>query len=85
MKVTVLPCFIGDVADDVFVEHHVVGRFDERVEALVDLALAAGGDFVVMALDVEAAGDHGLDHFGAQVLVMIGGRDREIAFLVAGR
>ena len=27
--------------------------------------------------------DHGLHHLGAQVLIVIGGRNREIAFLVA--
>ena len=58
-------------------------RLHQRVEALIDLALAAGGDFVVVALDVEAALDHGLHHLAAQVLVVIGGRHREVAFLVA--
>jgi len=33
--------------------------------------------------DVQAALDHGLDHFAAQVLIVIGGRNREVAFLVA--
>ena len=78
-----LVVLIGDVADDVFIQHHVVGRFHQRVEALIDLALAAGGDFMMMALNVETAANHGFHHFGAQVLVMIGGRDRKIAFLVA--
>ena len=31
----------------------------------------------------EAALDHGLHHLGAQVLIVIGGRNREIAFFVA--
>ena len=83
MKVTRLAVLIGHVADDVFVHHHVVGGFHQRVEALIDFALAAGGHFVVVALDVEAALDHGLHHFGAQILIVIGGRDREIAFFVA--
>ena len=75
---------VGDVPDDVFVGHHVVGRFDEGVVALVDFALAGGGDFVVVALDDEAAGLHDLDHFGAEILVVIGRGDGEVAFFVAG-
>ena len=78
-----LAVLIRDVADHVLVQHHVVGRFDQRVEALIDFALAGGGDFVVVALDIEADLDHRLDHFGAQVLIMIGGRHGEISFLVA--
>ena len=83
MNVTVLPYWLRHVADDVLVQHHVVRRFHQRVEALIDLALAAGGDFVMVALDVQAALDHRLHHLAAQVLVMIGGRHREVAFLVA--
>ena len=49
-----LAVLVGDVADDVLVQHHVVGRFHQRVEALVDFGLAAGGHFVVVALDVAA-------------------------------
>ena len=74
---------VRHVADDVLVEHHVVRGLHQRVEPLIDLALAARGDLVVMALDAQAALDHGLHHFAAQVLVMIGGRYREVAFLVA--
>src|SRR5579875_3690926 len=36
-----------------------------------------------MAFDREAALDHGGDHLAAQILIMIGWRDWEIAFLVA--
>ena len=71
------------VADNIFVQHHVVGGFHQRVEALIDFALSAGGHFVMVALDIQAAPDHGLHHGAAQVLVMIGGRHREITFLVA--
>ena len=46
-----LAVLVGHVADDVLVQHHVVGRLHQRVEALIDLALAAGGHFMVMALD----------------------------------
>ena len=83
MNVTRLAVLVGDVADDVLVQHHVVGRLHQRVEPLIDFALAAGGHFVVMALDVEPALDHGLHHLAAQILVVIGGRNREVAFLVA--
>ena len=37
---------------------------------------------MVMALDVKPALHHGLHHLRPQSLVMIGGRHREIAFLV---
>src|SRR5262249_24377632 len=46
-------------------------------------ALPAGGDLVMMTFSRQAAIDHRLDHFAAQVLVMIGGRHREIAFFIA--
>src|SRR5260370_21466496 len=36
-----------------------------------------------MALNVQTALDHGLNHLAAHVLIVIGGRDREVAFLVA--
>ena len=78
-----LAVLVSHVADDVLVQHHVVGRLHQRVESLIDFALAAGGHFVVMALDVEAALDHGLHHFAAQILIVIGGRNGEIAFLVS--
>ncbi len=38
---------------------------------------------MVVAFDIQAALDHLLHHFGAQVLIMVGRRDREVAFLVA--
>ena len=79
-----LAVLIRHIADDVLVQHHVVGRFEERVEALVNFALSRRGDFVVMALNHQTAALHGGDHFGAQVLVMIGRRHREVAFFEAG-
>ena len=78
-----LAVLVGDVLRDVLVEHHGVGRLEERVELQVDLGLAAGGDFVMMALDHQPAVLHGQRHLGAQVLVVVGRRNREIAFLVA--
>jgi hypothetical protein len=68
-----LAVLVGHVADAVLVQHHVVGRLHQSVEALVDLGLTAGGDLVVVALDVQAALQHYGDHLGAQVLVVIGG------------
>ena len=78
-----LAVLVGDVADDVFVQHHVVRRLHQGVESLIDFTLPACRHFVVMTLDVHAALDHGLDHLAAHVLVMIGGRNREVAFFVA--
>src|SRR6266545_4455853 len=69
---------------DVLVEHHLVGHAQQRVEAHVDLGLPGGADLVVVDLDVDARPDHLQDHLAAQVLVVVGGRDREVALLVAG-
>ena len=63
MNVTVLPYWLADVLHDVLVEQHAVGGADQRVVLQVDFGLATGGDFVVMALHVESAADHGHDHF----------------------
>ena len=41
-----------DVFDDVFVEHHVVGRLDQGVKPKVNFSLAAGSHFVMLALDL---------------------------------
>ena len=83
MKQAVLPCLLGHVFDDVFVNHHRVGRFDQRVEAVINFRLAGGGDFMVLALDLDAEFLHHQAHLGADVLLRVGGRDREITFLVA--
>ena len=45
--------FARDVFDDVFVEHHRVGRLDQRVETEINFRLAGRGDFVMLALDLE--------------------------------
>ena len=39
---------------------------------------------MMMALHVDAAVLHGQDHLAAQVLIVVGGRNRKIAFPVAG-
>ena len=54
MNVAVLPCRAGDVLDDVLVGHDLVGHPRQRLEAQVDLALAAGGDLVVVELARDA-------------------------------
>jgi len=59
------PC---DVLDDVLVEQQVVRRAHKRIVLQVDLGLAAGGDFVVVAFHVQPALQHHLHHLGAQVL-----------------
>src|SRR5438270_13980391 len=69
----------GHVLDDVFVEQHLVGGVEKRVVLQVDLSLAARRDFVVMAFDFHAAALHGDHHLRAQILVMVGGSDREVA------
>ena len=78
-----LPVLVGHIADDVLVQHQVVRHLEERGEPHVDLGLAARGDFVMVALGVNAALDHGLHHLAAQILVVIGRRNREVPFLVA--
>ena len=83
MNVAVLPCFLATFLTMYLYFEHVVGHLDQRGEAHVDLALAAGGDFVVLGLDLQAALDHGQHHLGADVVQRVGRRHREIAFLVA--
>ena len=39
---------------------------------------------MMVAFDDEAAGLHDLDHFGAEVLVVVGGGDGEVALFIAG-
>ena len=82
MNVTVLLCF-GDVADDVFVILHVVAHRLERRETDIDLGLAGGRDFVMLALDRDAGFFEFEAHFVADVLQRVGRRDREITFLRA--
>ncbi len=78
-----LAVLLGDVLDHILVNHHGVGRLDQRVEAVVNFRLAGGGHFVVLALDLDAQFLHHQAHLGADVLLRVGGGDREIAFLVA--
>ena len=73
----------GDVLDDILVHHHFVGRAHERIEADVDLRLARGGHFMVVFLDGNAHLLHLQNHLAADVLLRVGRRHREVAFLVA--
>ena len=45
----------GGVLDHVLIQQHLVGHLGHGVKAHVDLGLAAGGDFVVMDFDLDAA------------------------------
>ena len=75
--------FFCNIFDDVFVNHHPIGGGDEGVKAIINLGLAAGGDFVVLAFDLDAELLHDEAHLGADVLLGILRRDREITLLVA--
>ena len=83
MNVAVLPALPGHVLHDVLEEHELVGHARQRVEAHVDLGLAGGADLVVLDLDLDAHPLEGEHHLGAQVLVVVHRRDREVALLVA--
>ena len=78
-----LAVFPGDVLDDVFVNHHPIGGGDEGAEAVINFGLAGRGDFMVLALHFDAEFFHHQAHLGADVLLGVGRRDREVTFLVA--
>ena len=75
---------IGDVLDDVLVEHHLVGHVDQGLEAHVNLGLAGRGDLVVLHLDLDAGLDELQHHVGAEILELVHRWHREVAALVAG-
>ena len=79
-RLAVLVC---NVLHDVLVKQHVIGRFYERIVFQINFSLATGGNFVVMAFHIKTAANHGHDHFAAQVLIVVHGRDWKIAFFVA--
>ena len=74
---------LGDVLDDVLVDHDLIAHADQFVELHIDFALAGSGDFVMLGFDIDAAIDHGLHHFVADVHQGVGRRHGEVAFLVA--
>ncbi len=71
----------GDVLDDVLVLHNPVRHVHERREAHVDLGLAGGAHLVVVHLDLDAGLLEREHHARAQVLQLVGRRDREVALL----
>ena len=78
-----LPGPIGRISDNIFVHHHAIRAFQQRVIAHVNLGLARPANLVVVALDVDPGGDHSLHHFGAQILIVIRGRNREVTLFHA--
>ena len=78
-----LSVVIRDVLHDVLVEQHLVGGAHQRIELQVDFGLTTRRDFVMMALDLDAASLHGQHHLGAQVLIVIGRCDRKVALAIA--
>ena len=74
-----------NVVHAVLQDLHFVGLLHEAAGADADLALAAGGDFVVMHFDLQAHLLERIAHGGADVLERIDRRHREIAALQAGR
>ena len=77
-----LAILIGNILDDVLVEHHVISRPHQRIELQVNLGLAAGCHFVMVTFHFQPAGLHGHDHLTAQVLIVVRRRHREISFLI---
>ena len=73
---------LGDVLDDVFIPHQLVGLLDQRCVKHIDFGLAAGGDFVMVFLNHDTDLLHFLDHFGADVLLGVGRAYGEISALV---
>jgi hypothetical protein len=60
----------------------VIGGANQRAEFEIDFGLPGGGYFMMVTFDLDAAGFHLQDHIGAQILVVIGWRDGEVAFFV---
>ena len=80
-----LPGRACDVLDDVLVGHDLVGHARERLVAQVDLALAAGGNLVVMELTRDPEPFEGQHHARAQVVQRVVGSGREVPLLLAHR
>src|SRR5690606_18142495 len=69
--------------DDVLVQRDLVRHPEQRVVADVDLRLTRGADLVVLDLDVDARFDETPGHLRTQVLIVVRGRNGEVALLVA--
>ena len=83
MKVTVRPCSMRGILDDVLEQEHRIGTGEQRCEPEIDLRLTRGCDLMMLRFHVETDGHEILRHLVAQVLEVIRRRDREVAFLVA--
>ena len=77
------PVLGADVLNDVLVHHHLVSHLHQSSVTHVDFGLTRGADLVVMNLDIDSGLDQLEDDLRAEVLQLVGRRDREIAFLVA--
>ena len=75
----------GDVLDHVLVGHDLVGHLRQRVEAEIDLALAAGRDLVVVELARDPEPLERQHHRRAQIVQRVVRRRREVALLRARR
>src|SRR5659263_207261 len=82
MKVAVLPLRLATFLT-MYLNHCSWSAMSTSGEAHVDLGLAAGGDFVVLALDADADFLHLHDHLVAEIVLGVGGGNREVAALVA--
>ncbi len=73
-----------DVADDVLVEHQVVGGPQERAVPDVDLGLPGGPHLVMLHLDGDTRAEQRPHHLRAQIGEMVGRGYREVATLEPG-
>jgi hypothetical protein len=74
---------VRHVLQRVFQNLHFVGFLGQRVRRDVDLALSGGRHFVVMHFELQAHFFAGHGHGGANVLLRIDRRHREVAALHA--
>ncbi len=84
IKVTVLLFLLATFFEDVLEPHELVAHLDQGLEFHVDFRLSGRGHLMVLRLYFHTELFQNQDHLGAQVLLAVGGRNREIAFFVAG-
>ena len=68
---------------DIFVKQGLIGLPGQGIKADAELGLSGSGHLMMMGLDGDTALRHHLGYPGAQVLLAVGGWDREITFLIA--
>ena len=73
--------FLGNVPNDVLVNHDVVGSFNQLRELHAQFVLPCTGDFVVVLFNGNAQLGHEQQHFGANVLSCVIRGYREVALL----